>query len=395
MNEKMKVTMLFKTINYTNEMKVSRVGGAAGRRQLIKSLKHSLRIPSHSAKHLEWIEEMSHKNLIWTAKTGIVPLNDFSIARRESLLKDVAGQAQLCILGNDDKSLLVRLRTKLKDSIKKFSKREVEETTIRVLQTIINVKGFVDVEKLVDELACTSINRKAQKLNTVKTFLECHNEIEKSGKFFVKRNNAVIQEAFFKFPSRNKVAGILPEQRMDLIKGFYEQLFPDYPIHFIVLHGDEDVERSDYSDHPHIFLSAKSSKTGLFDLKAAQVRRVNSYLKRFRPTVKLISDKPDFLESQAMFGYLQDMFYAYTNNKLLKDSPYQAKKLDKTVEHMEKLRLIRRDSCKPKSQRAFNIYELSKAKELELNIRILSKNDELTRLEQEAEHVKACVRRVH
>lgn len=150
----------------------------------------------------------------------------------------------------------------------------------------------------------------------------------------------MIQEAFFKFPSKNEVEGILPEKRIDLIRSFYNNIFPEHPIHFVVLHGDEDADLTEHSDHPHIFISTKNSKTGRYDLRDTQIKRVNAYLKKYRPGTNPIGEKPDFLESQLLFGYLQDMFYAYTNNTLLKETPYRAKKHEKTEGHMKTLRYI-------------------------------------------------------
>jgi hypothetical protein len=383
MNEKTNTTMLFKTINYTNEIRFNRIGGAGGRRQLIKSLKHSLRIPSASHKKLEWVEEMSHKNLIWTGKTGITLLEKFSISQREALLKKVSADAQLSTIGNEDRSLLVKLRSKLKNAINNSCKNETEEAVIEAFQSVLSIRGIVDADRMIEKLVNFTIVRKSQKLDTIKKFIECHNKIERSGRFAIKKNNAVVQEAFFKFPARNKVAGIPPEDRIKLIKGFYDKLFPEYPICFIVLHGDEDIDKAEYSDHPHLFVSTRNTKTGLHDLKGAQIRRVNSYLKRYHPSIELISDKPNFSESQILFGYLQEMFYRYTNNTLLKDTQYRAKKLERTEQHNEKLRTIRKEAFKPKSERHFNLYELSKNRVAELETTLMEREKELALVELE------------
>jgi len=382
MNDKIKVTMLFKTLNYTNEIRFS-TGGAAGRSQLIKSLKHSLRIPSASHKKLEWVDEMSHKNFIWTAKTGVVPLQTLSTSQREVLLKNVSADAEVSTIGNANRSLLVKLRSKLKNSIKNSCRSETDEAVVRAFQHVLNVKGVVDVNEFINPFTNLTISRKSQKLDTIINFLKCHNDIEQSGRFAIRKNNAVVQEAFFKFPSRNKVTGISPEDRINLIKGFYDKLFPEYPVYFVVLHGDEDIDGERFSDHPHLFISTKNSKSGLYDLKATQIRRVNSYLKRYHPATKLISEKPDFSESQILFGYLQEMFYAYTNNTLLKNTQYQACKLEKTVEHNNKLRRIRKEAFKPKSERSFNLYQLSKQKAIELEVRLSERDKELKRIELE------------
>ena len=360
MNGKKITSMIFKTLNYTNEIKKQSSSG--GRRQLFKSLRHSLRIPASQPKKLEWFDEQSHLNLIWLPETGTTKLDDYPKGQREALLAKIAGEAEAPTIVNDNRSELIELRSKLKNTVKNASKKETDEGSIIAFQNILNAKGVVDTEQLLSDLDQFEIKRKAQKLDTARKFLECHNSIERGPKALIRKNQAVIQEAFFKFPSKNEVSGVGAEGRIDLIKDFYQQVFPEYPIHFIVLHGDEDVDLTDHSDHPHIFISTRNSKTGRYDLRESQIKKVNSYLKKHRPETAAIGDTPDFLESQLLFGYLQDMFYAYTNNKLLKNTPYFAKKHEKTEGHMNTLRYINGEAKKPKSERAFNLYELSKIK---------------------------------
>lgn len=360
MNDKKITSMIFKTLSYTNEIKKVSINGHGGRRQLFKSLRHSLRIPASQPKKLEWFDEQSHLNLIWLPETGTTKLDGYPKEQREALLAKIADEAEAPTIVSDNRSELIELRSKLKNTVKNASKKETDEGSIIAFQNILNAKGIVDTEHLLSDLDQFEIKRKAQKLDTARKFLECHNEIERAPKALIRKNQAVIQEAFFKFPSKNEVSGISAEGRINLIKDFYQQVFPDYPIHFIVLHGDEDVNLKDHSDHPHIFISTKNSKTGRYDLRESQIKKVNSYLKKHRPGTEPIGETPDFLESQLLFGYLQDMFYAYTNNRLLKNTPYQAKKHEKTQQHMNKLRYINGEAKKPKSERVFNLYSLAK-----------------------------------
>lgn len=354
--------MIFKTLNYTNEIKKKSTNGHGGRRQLFKSLRHSLRIPASQPKKLEWFDEQSHLNLIWLPETGTTILDDYPKEQREALLAKIADEAEAPTMVKNNRAELLEARTKLKNKVKNASKKETDDGSILAFQNILNVKGIADTEQLLSDLALFDIQRKNQKLDTVRKFLECHNEIESGPKPIIRKNQAVIQEAFFKFPSKNEVSGVGAEGRIDLIKGFYQQVFPEYPIHFIVLHGDEDVDLKDHSDHPHLFISTKNSKNGRYDLRETQINKVNTYLKKHRPGTELIGETPDFLESQLLFGYLQDMFYAYTNNRLLKNTPYYAKKHEKTEGHMNTLRYINGEAKKPKSERAFNLYELAKIK---------------------------------
>lgn len=360
MNGKKITSMIFKTLNYTNEIKKKSTNGHGGRRQLFKSLRHSLRIPASQPKKLEWFDEQSHLNLIWLPETGTTRLDDYPKEQREALLAKVTDEAEAPTVVKDNRAELLEARTKLKNKVKNASKKETDDGSILAFQNILNVKGIADTEQLLSDLALFDIQRKSQKLDTVRKFLECHNDIESGPKPIIRKNQAVIQEAFFKFPSKNEVSGVSAEGRIELIKGFYQQVFPEYPIHFIVLHGDEDINKTDHSDHPHLFISTKNSKTGRYDLRETQIKKVNAYLKKHRPGTDPIRETPDYLESQLLFGYLQDMFYAYTNNRLLKNTPYYAKKHEKTEGHMNKLRYINGESKKPKSERAFNLYTLAK-----------------------------------
>ncbi|WP_264309603.1 hypothetical protein [Pseudomonas putida] len=360
MNGKKITSMIFKTLNYTNEIKKKSTNGHGGRRQLFKSLRHSLRIPASQPKKLEWFDEQSHLNLIWLPEIGTIKLNDYPKEQRESLLAKITNESEAPALVKNNRAELLEARTKLKNKVKNASKKETDEGSILAFQNILNVSGTADTEQLLSDLDQFDIKRKSQKLDTAKQFLDCHNEIELGPNPLIKKNQAVIQEAFFKFPSKNEVSGVSAAGRIDLIKDFYQQVFPEYPIHFIVLHGDEDVDLKDHSDHPHLFISTKNSKTGRYDLRETQINQVNSYLKKHRPGTELIGEKPDFLESQLLFGYLQDMFYAYTNNRLLKNTPYYAKKHEKTEGHMNTLRYINGEAKKPKSERAFNLYTLAK-----------------------------------
>ena len=360
MNDKKITSMIFKTLNYTNEIKKKSTNGHGGRLQLFKSLRHSLRIPASEPKKLEWFDEQSHLNLIWLPDTGTIRLNGFRREDRQALIDRITDEAEEPTYSNSSRTQLVERRTKLKSSIKNASKKETEEGVITAFQRILNVKGVADTEQLLSDLDQFDIKRKSQKLDTARQFLDCHNKIECDPKPLIKKNQAVIQEAFFKFPAKNEIKGISPEKRIDLIKSFYQAIFPQYPIHFIVLHGDEDVDLTDHSDHPHLFISTKNNKTGRYDLRETQIKVVNAYLDKIRPGTDRISEKPDYLESQLLFGYLQDMFYAHTNNKLLKDTPYWAKKHEKTEGHMSKLRYINAEAKKPKSERAFNLYTLAK-----------------------------------
>lgn len=187
MNYRKITSMIFKTLNYTNEIKKKSTNGHGGRRQLFKSLRHSLRIPASEPKKLEWFDEQSHLNLIWLPDTGTIKLNDYPKEQKESLLAKITNEAEAPTLAKNDRTELLEARTKLKNKVKNASKKETDDGSILAFQNILNVSGIADTEQLLSDLNQFDIKRKGQKLDTARQFLECHNEIERGAKPLIKK----------------------------------------------------------------------------------------------------------------------------------------------------------------------------------------------------------------
>lgn len=360
MNDKKITSMIFKIANYTNKVKTN----IGGRRHYHKSIRHSLRIPLTPPKKLEWLEDKSNRNLLWTPKTGIVPLDSISNEQREGILEKIASDAIQVKESAEQKSELVHERSKLKHKFNKASKQETDIATIQAFQNILNVSGVADIDQLLGDLDQFDIKRKNQKMENARKLLECHNKIQALTIPKTRIDSTVLQEAFFKFPDKNQVEGISPEDRINHILRFYKATLPDYPVLFVAFHGDENVDGKDHSDHPHIFVSGRNSITGLYDIKRAQVSAVNKYLEKHKPSVPQINYPMTWAESQLFGGYIQDMFYAFTNNYLLKQTPNRARKHVKSEEHTRKLREIQMEAMKPKSERAFNLYTLAQERKV-------------------------------
>ncbi|WP_049274655.1 hypothetical protein [Pseudomonas putida] len=361
MNDKKTTTMIFKIANYTNKIK-TKIGG---RRQYHKSIRHSLRIPQAEPKKLEWLDEYSNRNLIWTPKTGIVPLDSISKEQREGMLEKIASDAIQVKESAEQKSGLVNERSKLKHKFNKASKQETDVATIQAFQNILNVSGVADIDQLLGDLNQFDIKRKNQKMENARRLLECHNKIQALTIPKTRIDSTVLQEAFFKFPDKNQVEGISPEDRINHILRFYKATLPDYPVLFAAFHGDENLDGKEHGDHPHVFVSGRNSKTGLYDIKRSQVAVVNEYLKKHKPKAPQLNYPMTWAESQLFGGYIQDMFYAFTNNYLLKETSTRARKHAKTEEHTRKLRQIQMEAMKPKSERAFNLYTLAQERQKE------------------------------
>ena len=133
MNDKKITSMIFKTLNYTNEIKKQSSSG--GRRQLFKSIRHSLRIPASEPKKLEWFDEQSNLNLIWLPETGTTKLDDYPKEQREALLSKIADEAEAPTIVNDNRAELLELRSKLKNKVKNASKKKLAMGALSLFKT--------------------------------------------------------------------------------------------------------------------------------------------------------------------------------------------------------------------------------------------------------------------
>lgn len=355
MNVKKTTTMIFKTKNYSNAKHPAGNGKKLGHYQLRKTLKHSLRIPSKEIKTTEWIEADSHRNLLWI-NGQLRRMDDVPLAERQQLVEQIMATASEDVLGAEELAAARNSRTKYKDKLKRAIKNEEYPQAKAGLEAAYNVQGVADIQNLIAPLESSEMKRKAQKITMVRQFLELHNQIEQANKPKVQQNRAVIQESFFKFPSRNEVENITPEEFIGHIQGFYSKCFPDNPILAIAFHGDESTKGNHYDDHPHIITSMKNRKTGEYDLIQQQRKLVNSWIKKNYPDKKPLPLKMNHDQSKLFGGYFQEIFYAYTNAKLLKNKPIEAKIKEKTQENNEWNRELDLEASKPKSERTYSLY---------------------------------------
>ncbi|WP_456016153.1 hypothetical protein [Pseudomonas fluorescens] len=353
MTTKKTTTMIYKHLNFKNN--------SSGMSKLFKSLAHSLRISPTvenkilATKVLEWDEDRAHLNLIYHASLGKapIPLSTLSekqkLSIQESFITNVVDEQTL----KDESSSLRDTLSKRKAKVNKWHNSIKDETDpLRVfLAKILNEKAIFDVENEIDELSQFSFDRKKQKTEAVRKFLELHNMVLEN-KSDLSRNKIFVQEAFFKIPSHNNVR-ISTADSISNIYSFYKENFPDYPIKLIVFHGDE------IGDHPHIFIDGKNKRTGKYDLLTAQKNFVNDNIETLKgeyPNATVLDfSKREYSAKKLQAQYFQSLFYAHSN-KMLGNYDVEAKKLEKTKENNARMALIEADAKKPKIQREYSYY---------------------------------------
>ncbi|HBP5111737.1 TPA: hypothetical protein L5644_002963 [Pseudomonas aeruginosa] len=353
MTTKKAVTMIYKHLNFKNDR--------MGKAKLFKSVAHSLRIAPNetnqiiSTKILEWDEEKSDQNLIWSPSVSsqIIKLNSLTDEQKKTIQESFIHKVDAEQKSKNEKSDAIDTLSKYKAKVNKWHNSITDDNdSLKIfLAKILEEKEIFNVENEINQLSEFDFARKNQKTETVRKFLTLHNEVIEN-KADIARNKVFIQEAFFKIPSHNNVQ-LKPDDMIFSITSFYSQNFPDYPVKLVVYHGDE------IGNHPHIFVEAKNKRTNKYDLLNAQKQFVNDNIDKVKAEYpdaeKLDFSNRSYTAKKLQAQYFQTLFYQHTNKMLLKYD-VEAKKLDKTKEYHERMRKIEEDAKKQKIEREASFY---------------------------------------
>ncbi|WP_157222901.1 hypothetical protein [Pseudomonas sp. Ag1] len=355
------ITIFYRQMNYNNIGK--------GIATLQKSLKHSLRVtPNNPTKNLEWDDSKSANNRIYLPeKDEILMLDSLSQEERVNIISNIIDEVKVNKKSNSIDTENKNDLGKYKAKLNKILKSSTDNPELyNYLNSIINSKTELDSEKEKNHFGQFELTRKNQKIECLGKFIDLHNNVlnPKNTKE-IGLNEAVIQEAVFKIPSRNEVK--VPLKTLVRIQSsFYNKNFPDYQVKAIAIHADESDE------HSHIFVSTKNKKTKKHDLLKAQYRFVEQNIDEER--LKILKNEPSsYKRKKLQAEYFQVLFYAHANQALNKLG-LNAQVLEKTEENKARMRVIEEDAKRPKIERQFNFNNLRIKKQMN-NIRNLDKKE--------------------
>lgn len=357
------ITIFYRQMNYKNIGK--------GIATLQKSLNHSLRVtPNNPTKNLEWNDSKSAHNQIYLPEQNkVFKLDSLSQEERVNIISHIIDEVKVNKKSNSIDTENKNDLGKYKAKLNKILKASTDNPELyNYLNNIINSKTELDSEIEKSHFGQFELTRKNQKIECLGKFIELHNKVlnPKNTKD-IGLNEAVIQEAVFKIPSRNDVKISLTDT-VEIQASFYKKNFPDYQIKAIAIHGDESDE------HSHIFVSTKNKKTNKHDLLKAQYRFVEQNIDEER--LKVLKNEPSsYKRKKLQAEYFQVLFYAHAN-ETLNDNKYKlnAKVLEKTEENKARMRVIEEDAKRPKIERQFNFNNLRIKKQMN-NIENLDKKE--------------------
>ncbi|AGE28080.1 hypothetical protein H045_20090 [Pseudomonas poae RE*1-1-14] len=350
-------TMLWKRMNYSAQQ--GRVKKTAGLSQLKSSLHHSLR--TVMKKELEFNQELSHRNFI-IHNNKMVRLDSLTLEDRQSLVNDIMSSVENDIGIHEDLSKLKDDRSKYAYKLKKLlSKADEPEALKKLITDVLEAQNSGISPSIIDQVDSIGVKRLSDKKKAMSTYIDLHNKVVAAGNNSLHKSKTVIQECFFKFPTRNNINEVKPVDYLRIIHDFHKKYLPEYAVKACVFHGDEVLSQDQINNgvHPHIFISAKNSKTGQYDLVQSQLDLVNRYLKsKGEPAI----ENDSFKASQKIGETYQRLVYEYVN-KRLREFGYsiEASIHEKTKDHKEKLETIAKDANKAKIMRSFNLLSMSES----------------------------------
>ncbi|MFL1501992.1 hypothetical protein ACI77N_12455 [Pseudomonas sp. S191] len=352
------ITIFYRQMNYKNIGK--------GIATLQKSLQHSLRVtPNNPTKNLEWNESKSAHNQIYLPEQNkVFALDSLSQEERVNIISNIIDDVKVNKKSNSIDTENKNDLGKYKAKLNKILKASTDNPELyNYLNNITNSKTELDSEIEKNHFGQFELIRKNQKIECLGKFIELHNKVlnPKNTKE-IGLNEAVIQEAVFKIPSRNDVKISLTDT-VEIQASFYKKNFPDYQIKAIAIHGDESDE------HSHIFVSTKNKRTNKHDLLKAQYRFVEQNIDEERLSI-LKNEPSSYKRKKLQAEYFQVLFYAHAN-QTLNELGLNAKVLEKTEENKARMRVIEEDAKLPKIERRFNFNNLQLKKQGE-NIKTLA-----------------------
>jgi hypothetical protein len=302
---------------------------------------------------IEWDSSLSHANLIDT-EDGIVRLDAFTQAQRQQLLLDVVEPPELNTKNADKWG---KLKSSAKYKLNQWIKKDgFCDEGIEFINEILASENVVNVHHSKYRFNLFDMKRKSQKIEQLTNYINAHNALIDKPKTL---NFTNFQEILFKIPIVNGIGAdiVSGKEMMQTMKGFIVHFYPDYPIKLMLLHDDERLAHENTGAHVHAFISGKNALTGKYDLRIAQIKKVNEFLfKRDGMSANLFSETGRLNYEQAgdVAHHMQEMFYEFVNEHLFHPKNINAAFHPESVRKSEKRKQMRREAKLAKRDRPYN-----------------------------------------
>ncbi|MGE4444645.1 MAG: hypothetical protein AB7E37_06725 [Candidatus Altimarinota bacterium] len=290
-------SFLFKEINYTKLGKRIARKTWNGYQQLLKSLKHSLRLDGEEKIHID--KEKTKNNYYYSC---------FEFSTHDDLMK--------------------KIEKDIENKIEKFENITDEDERKKIFKEFQNAKyaiskkiplDILELELKENNNAGTILhnvvykhkikNLKSKDKRTLKT-LEHYISMSKNY-FFTKQqtrrynNQTLMKEILFKIPEGQELT-LTNEEWNEIIHNFKSEYFKNYDLYCYAIHCDEGTEDK---SHVHLFLSSYNKGLNDFDI---QKNLFDFISKKHDLTLDIHNEK----DHATFMQHFQDDFYIFFNEQL-------------------------------------------------------------------------------
>jgi hypothetical protein len=305
--------------------------------------------------NVEWDSSLSHANLIDTPG-GIVQLDTFTQAQRQQLLLDVVEPP---LLSAANASEFGKIKSSAKYKLNQWIKKDdFCDEGGEFVKEILAAENVVNVHHSKYRFNLFDMKRKSQKIEQLTNYINAHNALINKPKTL---NLTNFQEILFKIPIVNGIGTdiVSCKEMMQTMKEFIVHNYPNYPIKLMLLHDDERLAHENTGAHVHAFISGQNALTGEYDLRIAQIKKVNEFLfKRDGMSANLFSETGRLNYEQAgdVARHMQEMFYEFVNVHLFHPKNINAAFHPESIRKSEKRQQMRREAKLAKRDRSFNYH---------------------------------------
>ena len=313
--------------------------------QALALVKHDILLQSDEQLKQNRITSKSHLN-IYKFKNKIIS----SKSDREKALLYIES---LFLNDNDnfDKLKYSQIKSKFKKWIKakKTTKAEIElfNKLLKIADEFSDRK--IKPETLINKLSAISeqVTRFNDKKRALETFANLHNQKTSLNIDSSSQLNTRLISLLFKIPEHNKIE-LNAETQENILLNYYQENFSNYEIILSSIHKDEATR-----DHVHVVIDGLNKQTKQCDFVQSQY----AYIKlKYELTEypELYSDCESH-EVKVIGELLQEDFYNYVNNKLIKNNIMFTKKEYESIQHKDIEReTIKNDTGKRIADREYN-----------------------------------------
>jgi hypothetical protein len=339
---------------------------------------------------IEWDSSLSHANLIDT-ESGIVRLDTFTQAQRQQLLLDVVEPPQLSAANASEFS---KIKSSAKYKLNQWIKKDdFCDEGGEFINEILASENVVNVHHSKYRFNLFDMKRKSQKTEQLVNYIIAHNALIDKPKTL---NVTNFQEILFKIPIVNGIGTdiVSGKEMMQTMKEFIVHNYPNYPIKLMLLHDDERLAHENTGAHVHAFISGQNALTGEYDLRIAQIKKVNEFLfKRDGMSANLFSETGRLNYEQAgdVAHHMQEMFYEFVNEHLFHPKNINAAFHHESIRKSEKRKQMRREAKLAKRDRAFNYHARLLENVNSLEIQLKSFDDKISERKQALDDVESKI----